>query len=116
MERTFTHSSTSSRKHYKVASLSGDGRMSRYLLLFADDVPESVWLLRHEVPFEAGEALPKTRVFIPRAFYVPGSGKIELRPQYEHLRCPACKKVNEGQALALGVSNDVRIQSRRELF
>jgi|GEM_PF-6566663 len=92
--------------------------MSRYLLLYAHDVPESVWLLRHEVPSDnTGERSVTKPFFIPRAFYVPShGGKIEVRPQYEHLRCSTCKKLDERRALSLGLASDIRIRLKTDFF
>jgi len=68
--------------------------MSRYCLLYPHDVPNSIWLMHHRGP----------------------TGKLEVRPEYQQLCCPVCKKIEERKALSLGLPNDVHIKLKTDLF
>ncbi len=68
--------------------------MERYFLLYPQDTSETVCLLHHE----------------------DATGKIVLRTQYNELQCKRCGKLDERTALASGISPDINIRTKTDLF
>lgn len=49
-------------------------------------------------------------------FYLDKTGKYVVRPRYADLACPACKKIDELEALSRGLDDQIVITTKRNIF